>query len=201
MNALIFKLKLSLLLVITISSTVTAQKMKGLIPDGVLVQHAGSIGYFSGGVNYKLFKNQRGSLDIMAGILPKSQGGGFTILTSKFAWRPFEVKVNNWLILHPVNPGAFLSYTIDNDFDIVRDRDLYRKGYYYLPEALHLHITLGSELRLNTVELLDAKKIKALTLYYELNASDMYLANYIQNTKALSVADIFKAGVGIKASF
>ena len=201
MNSLIFKYIMCFLLLITISSNVTAQKMKGLIPDGVIVQHAGSIGYFSGGVNYTLFKNQRGSLDIMAGHLPKSKGGGFTMLTSKFAWRPIEIKVNDWLILHPVNPGAFLSYTIDNDFDIVRDRDLYRKGYYYLPEALHLHVTFGSELKVNTIELLDAKKIKALTFYYELNASDMYLANYIQNLKALSVTDIFKAGVGIKASF
>lgn len=189
------------MLLITISAQVSAQKLRFLIPDGALVQHAGSIGYLSGGVNYSLFKNNRGSFDLIYGYVPKSKGGNLSTINTKFAYRPFEIKINEWLIIHPINPGAFFSYTLNKDFDLTWDRDQYPKWYYYWSEALHFHISIGSEIKFNTNELMVSKKVKALTLYYEVNTNDMYLINYFQSSKALSLTDIFKAGVGIKASF
>ena len=180
---------------------VAAQRLRFLIPDGAVVQHAGSIGYFSGGINYDLFKNHKGSLDLMFGFVPESKGGGFTTLNTKFAYRPFEIKINDWFIVHPLNPGAFFSYTLDKDFDLTWDKGQYPKGYYYWSEALHFHISFGSELKFLTTEFKALTKVKALTLYYEVNANEMYIVNYVQNKKALSVTDIFKAGIGIKASF
>lgn len=201
MNRSTFKYAIIIWILSAFPPKASAQKLRFLIPDGAIVQHAGSIGYFSGGVNYNFFKNQRGSFDVMFGVLPESKGGSFKTLSTKFAYRPFEIKVNDWLIFHPVNPGAFLSYTLDKEFDLTWDKDQYPKGYYYWSEALRFHVSFGSELKFNTTELWDSKKIKALTLYYEINTNDMYLVNYIQNTQAVSVTDIFKAGIGIKASF
>ena len=105
------------------------------------------------------------------------------------------------MIIHPVNPGAFLSYTLDEDFDLTWDRGQYPKGYYYWSEALHLHFSFSSELKLNTRELTSSKFLKSLAIYYEVNTNDMYLVNYIQNKRALSLTDIFKAGIGIKTTF
>lgn len=190
-----------IILLFTLQNKVSAQNLHFLIPDGAIVQHAGSIGYFSGGVSYDLFKNKRGSFDVMYGIMPESKGGSFSTLTTKLAYRPFEIKVKDWMIIHPVNPGAFFSYTIQKDLDLTWDKGQYPKGYYYWSEALRAHVSLGSEFTFNTTNLLKAKKPKSLTLFYEVNTNDMYLVNYFQNLKALSVTDIFKAGVGIKASF
>lgn len=201
MSALSIKNIITMLILGFAVGPLSAQDLRFLIPDGAIVQHAGSIGYFSGGVSYNLFKKQNGSLDIMFGIMPNSKGGGFNTLNTKFAFRPFDIKINDWLVLNPVNPGAFLSYTLDKEFDLGWSRDQYPAGYYYWSEALHLHISIGSEAKINMNSLLSSKKIRALTVYYEVNANEMYLVNYIQNTKALSITDIFKAGVGIKASF
>lgn len=200
MNAWCIKF-ITILLLIPFSTQSSAQKLGFLIPDGVVIQHAGSIGYFSGGINYSLFKNKRGSFDLIYGYVPKSKGGNLSTINTKFAYRPFELKVNDWLIIHPLNPGAFFSYTLKKDFDLTWDRDQYPKGYYYWSEALHFHLSFGSEIKFNTMELMASKKVKALALYYELNTNDMYLINYIQSNKALSLKDAFKAGIGIKASF
>jgi len=178
-----------------------AQKSHFLIPDGAIVQHAGSIGYLSGGIGYNLFKNNRGSFDLMYGFLPKSKGGPFSTLTTKLAYRPFEIKIKDWMIIHPINPGAFFSYTIQKDLDLTWDRGQYPKGYYYWSEALRTHVSLGSEFTFNTTRLMKAGKPQTVTLFYEVNTNDMYLINFFQNLQALSVTDIFKAGVGLKASF
>jgi hypothetical protein len=201
MNRLAFKTFLLIILHLAFSRQGSAQKLRFLIPDGVIVQHAGSIGYFSGGINYDLFNNHKGSLDVMFGVVPESKGGGFTTLNTKFAYRPFEIKINDWLIVHPLNPGAFFSYTLDKDFDLTWDKGQYLKGYYYWSEALHFHISFGSEIKLLTTGLRASTKVKSLTFYYEVNTNEMYIVNYVQNKKALSVTDIFKAGIGIKASF
>ena len=201
MNAWLIKYTAFLLVVLSCSDRAKAQNLRFLIPDGAVIQHAGSIGYFSGGVHYTLFKNKKGSFDLIYGHVPKSKGGGFSTLSTKFAFRPYEIELNKWLIIHPVNPGAFLSYTLNKEFDLTWDRGQYPKGYYYWSEALHLHLSFSSELEIDTRKVLSSKFLKNVIIYYEVNTNDMYLVNFIQNSKALSVTDIFKAGIGIKASF
>jgi len=190
-----------LILLLTVQTKVFAQKLNFLIPNGAIVQHAGSIGYLSGGVSYDLFKNKRGSFDVMYGFVPESKGGSFSTLTTKLAYRPFEIKVNDWMVIYPINPGGFFSYTIQKDLDLTWDKGQYPKGYYYWSEALRAHVSLGTELTFNITKLLKSGKPQALTLFYEVNTNDMYLVNFFQNLQALPVTEIFKAGVGIKASF
>lgn len=190
-----------LIVLLSFADRVKAQNLRFLIPDGAVIQHAGSIGYLSAGAHYTLFKNKKGSFDVIYGHLPKSKGGGFSTLSTKFAIRPYELKLNKWLTIHPVNPGAFLSYTLDKEFDLTWDRGQYPKSYYYWSEALHLHFSFSSELKLDTRQLLSSKFLKSFAVYYEVNTNDMYLVNYIQNTRGLSLTDIFKAGIGIKSTF
>ncbi|OAQ39946.1 hypothetical protein A5893_09675 [Pedobacter psychrophilus] len=178
-----------------------AQKLKFLIPDGAVVQHAGSIGYFSGGVSYDLFKSKKGSLDITYGYLPENKGGAFSTISTKFIYRPLKIKANDWLTIYPINPATFISYTVNKDFDLTWDRGQYSKGYYYWSEALRIHLAFGSELKFNTNKLIQSKKINALSLYYEINTNDVYIINYVQNKSYLNITDIFKAGIGLRAYF
>ena len=201
MSASIFRYIVLFYLLSAVPTISHAQKMRFLIPDGAVIQHAGSIGYFSAGVDYDLFRNKRGSLDLLYGYVPESKGGAFSILSAKFAYRPFEIKVAPGLLFHPVNPGLFFNYTIDKNFDLLRDRDQYIKGYYYLSEALRAHVSLSSEVSVDPAVLGQKGPLRAVAIYYELNTNDMYLVNYFQNTKGLSLSDVFKAGLGIKVSF
>ncbi len=71
-----------------------AQIPEILIPKDMVVQHAGSIGFMSVGIGYPVFKNKRGSLDFNYGYVPESRGGTLHILSGKFAYRPWKLKIN-----------------------------------------------------------------------------------------------------------
>lgn len=197
MKALNIDIKLVFLLCL-FSSTVKGQAIKKLTPDHAMIQHAGSIGYVSVGVGYDLFKNNRGNLDFIYGYVPKSQGGTLHIASTKFAYRPLQIKLKNAATIYPVNPGVFFSYHFGKQFDIAFDRDQYEKGYYGWSTAIRGHVSLSNEIKLHTGD-----KLKSVTLYSEFNTSDLYLASifFKNNSKWLSPEDIIKLGIGIKVGF
>jgi len=183
------------------ANTAAAQFHKELIPSSALTQYAGSIGLMSVGAGYELFKNDRGSLDFMYGYVPRNRGGRLHITTVKFAYRPFEVKLNDWAKLYPLNPGAFISYHFGPKFDFQWDKDTYEDGYYWWSTALRPHISVGTEVKIDTRKVAPSLNIKSLSVYSEFNTNELYLVSYYQNAGTLSVTDIFKLGFGIRVAF
>lgn len=180
-----------------LSGITQAQWINRLKPDYAVLQHAGSIGYLSVGAGYELFRNHRGSLEFDLGVVPENRGGPLHILTSKFAYRPFEVKLKDKAIIYPFNPGIFLSYHLDKQFSFRFDEEQYEKGYYGWSTAMRGHISVSNEIEFKT------KKLKSVTLFSEFNTSDLYLVSllYINNSKWLKPSDIIKLGFGVKVGF
>jgi len=83
-----------LLILVFLFCSLRADAQKFLIPDEAILQHAGSIGFFSAGAGYKLFENERGNLDLLYGYVPASKGGKLHIVTAKFAYKPFVIRLN-----------------------------------------------------------------------------------------------------------
>lgn len=175
-----------------------AQKFSGLIPQYAIIQHAGSIGYVSLGAGYELFRDKSGNLELLYGMVPKSKGGSLHILSAKFAYRPFEIKVNKNIKFYPANPGLFFSYHLGRQFDLAFDQEQYGKSYYGWSTAVRGHFSLSNEVKINT-----GKKLKSLSLYTEFNVNDLYLASifYRNNREWLSPSDIIKLGIGVKVGF
>lgn len=193
-------IKLIVLLGVLLKSTAMAQERPDLVPDAVILQHAGSIGYFSIGGSYEAFKNKRGNVDVLYGFVPESKGGPLHIITAKFAYRPFVLNLGETITIHPVNPGMFFSYTFDKKLSFMFDKDQYGKGYYGWSEALRAHLSLSQEIHLNKRPF-EGRTLKGVILYSEFNVSDLYLASWIQNPQALSPDDVSKLGVGVKVKF
>src|SRR5690554_2762197 len=175
-----------------------AQKLKFLIPDAAIVQYAGSIGYFSIGAGYEVFKNKRGIIDFNYGYVPASKGGELHIITAKFAYKPFEIELNDWVKFYPFNPGLFFSYTFHEDLPFKFASSQYPSGYYYWSPALRPHLSFTNEIELSMVKLWKDSKIKKISFYTEFNTNDYYLTNYIQNISSLSPFDAFQLGVGVR---
>lgn len=195
MSAYISRLSL---LIVLMGMTLKSNAQKFLIPKDVVVQYAGSIGYLSAGAGYELFGNKRGNLDIIYGFVPESKGGALHIVTAKFAYRPFVIRIGDWAKIYPVNPGLFIRYTLNNNLGFNFDTVQYPKGYYYFSEAARPHLSISNEFQLIKGKVLDRTGLKAISLYSEFNTNDYYLVNYFQNTSALSVTDVFKLGIGIR---
>jgi len=179
----------------------SAQGVKFLIPDAAIVQFAGSIGYFSAGAGYDIFKNKRGNIDFNYGYVPKSKGGELHIVTAKFAYRPFQIRLKDWGKFYPFNPGVFFSYTFHKDLSWRFDPDLYPGNYYYWSEAFRPHISFTNELELKADKLLKGTGIKTLSVYSEFNSNDYYLVNYFQNMSELTLSDVFQLGIGLRVKF
>src|SRR6218665_904126 len=66
--------------------------VKELTPDFINLQYGGSIGYASGGIGYFFF-NEKTTASLNYGFVPKSKGGPINILTTKFDYKPFKIKL------------------------------------------------------------------------------------------------------------
>lgn len=189
------------LLLLLFSINAAAQQKDDLVPDAVIVQHAGSIGYLSAGVGYELFTKKRGSLDLCYGHVPENMGGTLHVATAKFAYRPFEVRVSDKLTFYPANPGVFLAYTFGKNLSFAFDNKQYSRGYYGWSEALRSHLSVSSEVELHTVGSMIGKGVKAVAVYSEFNVSDLYLVSWATNRDGLPLFDVFKLGIGVRLKF
>jgi hypothetical protein len=198
MSAYISRLSILLLL---IGTTLNSKAQRFLIPKDAIIQYAGSIGYLSVGAGYELFGNKRGNIDLNYGYVPESKGGALHIVTAKFAYRPFVIEIGDWAKVYPFNPGIFIRYTFNRNLGFNFDTVQYPKGYYYFSEAARPHLSFSNEFQLIKGKVLERTGLKALSIYSEFNTNDYYLVNYFQNSTALSPADIFKLGIGIRAKF
>lgn len=190
-----------LLILVFIFNSLGADAQKFLIPDEAIVQHAGSIGYFSVGAGYKLFKNERGNLDLLYGYVPASKGGKLHIVTAKFAYKPFVVRLNKIGTLYPFNPGAFFTYTAHKDLQLKFSGDNWPKGYYFWSEAIRPHLSFTNEIEFTKPRFVKAAGLKSLSLYSEFNSNEWYLVNYFQNAPEVSAKDVFKLGLGMRLRF
>ncbi|RYG10348.1 MAG: hypothetical protein EOO07_22305, partial [Chitinophagaceae bacterium] len=152
---------------IFISSLLFGQSrlVRELTPDFVNLQYGGSIGYVSGGIGYFFF-NHKTTASVNYGFVPASKGGELNILTTKFDYKPFNIKLGKEVTWQPINPVFFVSYTLGRDFDKKFDPDQYPEGYYWWSTALKGHLGISTELKL----LGNGKAtIKAVSLYAETN--------------------------------
>lgn len=200
MNASIYKMSIIALL-LSLGMKTFAQGFKPLIPQVATVQFAGSIGFISVGAGYELFNNKRGNLDFTYGYVPASKGGRLHIISTKFAYQPFEIKIRNFAKVYPINPGVFISYTVNKDLPIKFSGSQYQNGYYWWSPALRPHLSFRSEIEFNMKQDWNKSEIKSISIYSEVNTNDYYAINYIHNSKSLSIGDIFQAGLGLRIKF
>lgn len=193
--------KVSIIIILGIFFGLRANAQQFLIPDELILQHAGSIGYVSVGAGYKLFKNERGNLDILYGYVPASKGGELHIITTKFAYKPFVIQVKKLGKIYPFNPGLFITYTAHSDLQLKFSKDNWPKGYYFWSEAIRPHLSFSNEIELTEPKFIKAAGLKSLSVYSEFNSNEWYLVNYFQNVPEVSFKDVFKLGIGVRMRF
>lgn len=199
MSAYFSKITVFLFPLLLLTNLTKAQKF--LIPDEAIIQHAGSIGYFSVGAGYKLFKNERGNLDLLYGYVPASKGGELHIVTAKFAYKPFIIQLNKFGKIYPFNPGFFFTYTAHPDLQLKFSKDNWPKGYYYWSEAIRPHLSFSNEIEFTELKFIKEAGLKSVSIYSEFNSNEWYLVNFFQNVPELSVTDVFKLGIGLRIRF
>ena len=168
-----------------------------IAPDQVNLQYAGSIGYFSGGIGYNLWK-EKATISAHYGYVPENKGGWMSIFTAKFEYKPFAINIKDKITIHPFNPVFFPSYTSGDNFDYQFERGQYRKGYYFWSSALRIHLGAGTE-----VKILNHKNaaFKSVSIYAEANTNDLYAISWFENRTTIPFYGMFRLGYGVRLNF
>jgi hypothetical protein len=176
--------------------TACGQFVKKLVPGFVGVQHAGSIGWFAVGTGYELF-SRRLRTGLQYGYVPPEKGGRLHIMSASIFLHPTSIRLGKQWSLNPVDVGIKGSYQFGKNyfFDLP---SRYPPNYYWWKPALRLHLATETALRL---KLPGNKRLRSVSAYLELNSNDLYLASFVLNTGSLSLADIVKAGAGLRFNF
>ncbi|HEY5824064.1 MAG TPA: hypothetical protein VIT44_06860 [Cyclobacteriaceae bacterium] len=192
----------TLLALITFVSRLEAQQAstvrKWFVPDHVVVQYAGSIGFISGGAGYDLFKTKNANLDFLFGHVPRFTGSkAINSITLKFNALPIRVVINERTTLYPLTAGAYICYTPGNAYTS-RLPSWYPDGYYWWSEAIRANLFIGGSVNFS---LQGMKEKSRLTAYYELGTNEIKLVSYVQNLHELSIWNIVHGGFGFRYHF
>lgn len=180
------------------TSSVTAQeKAHWAIPDFFVIQHAGSIGFFSAGVGYDVFES-KGRFSTHFGTVPFNRGGTLNVLSTKLFFKPTTITVWNRVKFNPVDVGVIASYHYGDDFESRWPEGVHPKGYYWWHPALRAHLGMESSL---TYECKKDHAFHAVTGYIEFNTNELYFISFVQNMKTVRVWDIIKIGAGARIHF
>ena len=157
------------------------------------VQYAGSMGYISLGVG---ITNKSGKVqhELLYGFVPKYYGGPLDKITYRLTYLPFEIKQKGNLSWRPINPVVFAAYNMGNQFSLEHSHKNYDQDYYWWSPALRFHV--GA----NTALFISGKK-QTTMLYLEANTNDRYITTYWDNTRNMSLGDLFYLGLGVKFLF
>jgi hypothetical protein len=182
---------------VTALSVVGQEKAHWAVPDFFVIQHAGSIGFFSAGVGYDVF-DSKARFSTHFGTVPINRGGTLNVVSAKFFFKPTTLTVWNRVKFNPVDVGIMGSFHYGDDFETHWPEGIHPKGYYWWHPALRAHIGMESSL---TYECKKGHAFKSLTGYIEFNTNELYLISFIQNAQTLSAWDIIKLGAGARIHF
>jgi hypothetical protein len=168
------------------------------VPDFVIGQFAGSIGFISAGVGYNIFKD-KGTIDLLIGYVPEFATGSKTLesITVKFTGHPLSIIVNEYVMYYPVTAGFYFSYTPGREYS----SDLpswYPDGYYWWSEAVRANIFIGGKV---DIAMNNAKSKRYFSPYYEIGTNEIKLVSYVQNASSINIWEILHAGIGVRYHF
>jgi hypothetical protein len=188
-----FLLILNLILV----SPVVAQRADWAVPDFAVVQYAGSIGYFSAGVGYDVFKT-KARFSTHFGMVPKNRGGTLNIISTKLIFKPVNLTIWNRVRFNPFDVGLMASFHYGDNFETRWPEGVHPKGYYWWQPALRFHLAMENSV---TYEFKKGHRLTSITGYIEFNTNELYFISFIQNIKSVGLGDIIKLGTGARINF
>ena len=172
------------------------ERWQRLIPSYTKVQYAGNMGLISIGGGWSYGRNRQWETDLLLGFLPKyDSDAAKATLTLKQNFMPWKWHLSESFHIEPLACGLYINTVLHNDF-WVRQPDRYPKGYYGFSSKVRTHVFLGQRFTYN----IDPRRrftAKALTFFYELSTSDLYLISAVTN-RYLTPKDYLSLSFGIK---
>lgn len=165
-----------------------------VIPTHLKAQYAGSMGLISAGFGWDYGRKCRWETDLMLGYLPCFEGEqGYVTFTLKQNYIPWSLSADGRLSFEPLYAGLYLN-TIFGDEFWQRNPDRYPRGYYWFSTRMRIHIFGGTRITWHTRP---DSFIRSVSLFFEVNTSDLYLVRKVGNSY-LKASDVIGFSVGLR---
>lgn len=168
-----------------------------LLPTQAKVQYAGSIGIVAAGFGWDYGRRGEWETDFLFGLVPpyNSAKTKFTI-TLKESYVPWCIPCSKRISFEPFVCGLFLSSVLSESF-WVKEPDRYPNGYYTFSIRIRSHIFMGQRFSCVVNTHRADRKLKGISIYYELSTCDLYLISRLSN-KTMKTKDMLSLSFGLK---
>lgn len=176
------------------------KKWDALIPTQVVVQNAGNMGAVSMGIGWDYGRHRQWETQFLLGYLPKYQTyRGKLTLTLKENFIPWSLPLKHGWYVEPLRCGLYVNTITGHEFWRSQPRRYPDKYYNFLSTKLRFNVFAGQGFEI-TIPDSDHKRMKSVTVFYEISTCDLYIRNMFMDSK-VTLGDILGLSLGVKLLF
>lgn len=170
-----------------------------LIPTDGVIQTCGNMGVVSIGLGWGYGKHRQWETQLLVGYIPRySSDSGKLTFTLKENFIPWRCDFGKGWTFEPLECSIYANTIFGHDF-WTKQPAKYESGYYPFSTRIRPNVALGERIRLE-VPNNKRKRIKSITLFYELGTNDIYFMRFYRNGNA-GFWDVFGLSFGAKFQF
>jgi len=140
-------------------------------------------------------KQHQWETDVMLGFVPHYSSKSKATFTLKQNFMPWKIDLGNNFSMEPFACGLYINTVLSEDF-WVKEPDRYPHGYYNFSTKIRSNIFVGQRFTYN-LDTDKAKMARAITLFYEIGTSDLYIISAFGN-RYLKPEDYLHLSLGVK---
>ena len=163
-----------------------------LIPTQCVIQTCGNMGIVSLGLGWDYGKHRQWETHLLLGFIPRFDSSDSKLtLTLKENFIPWRKDIGKGWWFEPLECSLYVNTVFGHDF-WVKQPTKYESG----STRIRPNIALGERIRFDIPDN-KRKRIKSITLFYELGTNDIYFMRFYRNGSA-EFWDVFGLSFGAK---
>lgn len=170
-----------------------------LIPTQGVLQVCGNMGIVSVGIGWHYGRRSQWETQLLVGWIPKFDSSASKItMTLKENYIPWSCDMGKGWSFEPLECSVYLNTVFGHDF-WTKQPTKYDSGYYPFSTRIRPNVALGERFTIN-IPNNRRKRIKSLTLFYELGTNDINFMRFYRNGSA-GFWDVFGLSLGAKIQY
>ena len=167
-----------------------------LMPTQSVIQTCGNMGIISVGIGWDYGKRRQWETHLLFGIIPKYDSDAVKCtITLKENFIPWRRNLGMGWQFEPLECTLYLNTVLGHDF-WTKQPTKYESGYYPFSTRVRPNVGFGERFTYK-IPNNRRKRVKSITMFYELSTNDIYFMRFYRNGNA-NFWDVFGLSFGAK---
>ena len=167
-----------------------------LMPTQSVIQTCGNMGIISVGIGWDYGKRRQWETHLLFGIIPKYDSDAVKCtITLKENFIPWRRDLGKGWQFEPLECTLYLNTVLGHDF-WTKQPTKYESGYYPFSTRVRPNLGFGERFTYK-IPNNRRKRVKSITMFYELSTNDIYFMRFYRNGNA-NFWDVFGLSFGAK---